>query len=125
MVKRANGSQSSDEECENIRDCVYFSTIVDIRPHVETHSYGTGQGKVCVGHTRLQVLLNDRYPTSTRRRSNGSSNSTTTGFAITAGLHRDSTVRFLRTQSGVTAKNEDHGQKSTEERAHALEAQHG
>ena len=110
MVKRVNGSQSSDEECENIRDCVYFSTIVDIRPHVETHSYGTGQGKVCVGHTRLQVLLNDRYPTSTRRRSNGSSNSTTTGFAITA---------------GVTAKNEDHGQKSTEERAHALEAQHG
>ena len=37
VVKRANGLQSSDEECENLRDFVYFSTIVDIFPHVETY----------------------------------------------------------------------------------------
>ena len=37
VVKRANGLQSSDEECENLPDRVYFSTIVDIFPRVETH----------------------------------------------------------------------------------------
>ena len=83
VVKRANGLQSSDEECENLRDFVYFSTIVDIFPHVETYFFGAGQGKVCVGRTQLQLLRNDRYPTSTRRRSNGSRNTTTTGNAIT------------------------------------------
>ena len=37
VLKLANGLQSSDEECGNLRDCVYFSTIVDVFPQVEPH----------------------------------------------------------------------------------------
>ena len=33
VVKRANGLQSSDKECETLRDFVYLSTVFDIFPH--------------------------------------------------------------------------------------------
>ena len=64
VAKRANGLQISDEECENLRDCVYFATIVDIFPRVETNFWSRSGTSLCVGCTRLQVLLNDRCPTS-------------------------------------------------------------
>ena len=42
--KRANGLESPDKECENLRDCAYFSTIFYIS-HTFRHIFWSGSGK--------------------------------------------------------------------------------
>ena len=37
VLQRVSALESSDTECENLRDCAHFATNFDISPHVWTH----------------------------------------------------------------------------------------
>ena len=43
---------------------MYFSTVVDIFPHVETHFLERVREKFVLDARGYRFLLNDRYPTS-------------------------------------------------------------